>query len=202
MSMIITQSGIEVDIANFSGADVHLDDIAHNLTNIARFGGNLDFYYHYSVAEHSLHLVHFIDVMGLETVEQKRKLARIALLHDASEAYLGDVVSGVKALLPDYKLIEQRVQDVIYDKFKIERNDAMLAYVNKLDKSIMLNEVQSFVPQHYNKYAKHAVESPLYERDGKATKLMYRRKGRQPGASSKMAVYAAFLEMCEILGVS
>src|SRR6266700_4788978 len=81
--------------------EVFIDDIAHALSMLCRFGGHCIRFY--SVAEHS--------VLLSRVAEPRFKLW--ALLHDASEAYLADVPRPVKPALVGYKDAEERVQRAI-----------------------------------------------------------------------------------------
>jgi len=92
--------------------EVFIEDIAHALSLQCRFNGHID--EHYSVAEHS--------VMVSNIVEQETNDAQLALaglLHDAAEAYLGDVVSPLKKLLPTYKDFEKSVESCIASRFSL-----------------------------------------------------------------------------------
>ena len=81
--------------------DYPIQEIAHALSNLCRYTGHVRQFY--SVAQHSVHVSEWVP-MGMRMW---------ALLHDASEAYLGDVASPLKRLLPDYKAIEHRVEQSI-----------------------------------------------------------------------------------------
>lgn len=96
-----TFTGKLVDLANFTEGDVRLLDISHALSCINRYTGHT--ITPYSVAQHS--------VMVSKLCEPQDALW--GLLHDASEAYLGDVARPLKALLPDYVELEQHVQKTI-----------------------------------------------------------------------------------------
>ncbi len=75
---IQTHSGGTFDLLNPDPADVRTEDIAHALSQIARYTGHTDT--PYSVATHSVHVSQIV----------RPGLASLALLHDAAEAYLGD----------------------------------------------------------------------------------------------------------------
>lgn len=85
--------------------EYRIEDIAHALSHICRFTGHTRWFY--SVAQHSVHVA--------ELVPPEYRLE--ALMHDASEAYLGDVSSPLKAMLPDYHAIEKVVEMRIAAKF-------------------------------------------------------------------------------------
>lgn len=86
---------------------IELEDIAGSLSKICRFTGHCKFFY--SVAEHSVNV-------ALLLPKQKRLWG---LLHDASEAYLADIASPVKQLLPDYRKLEKQIMTRIAKKFDL-----------------------------------------------------------------------------------
>ena len=88
-------------------AQIDIGDIAHGLAYQCRFNGQTRHFY--SVAQHSL------IVAGL--VAPPLRLA--ALLHDAAEAYLGDMVKPLKQLFPRYSAIESRVMAAIAQRYGI-----------------------------------------------------------------------------------
>lgn len=86
---------------------IDLDDIAHALGNLCRFTGHTEHFD--SVAQHS--------VIVSELVPQADALA--GLLHDATEAYVGDVSRPLKQLLPEYRLIEHGIWLAIAERFGV-----------------------------------------------------------------------------------
>lgn len=105
MSYIQTLSGKKFNFINPTSADVDIEDIANALSNICRFAGHLPEFY--SVAQHS--------VLASQIVPPE--FAFEALMHDAAEAYCQDVPAPLKALLPDYRRIEARVDGLIRTVF-------------------------------------------------------------------------------------
>lgn len=100
-----THTGRIVDLSRICEDDIDWDDINHALAHINRFTGHSVIAY--SVAQHSL--------MVSDLCPEEHRLW--GLLHDASEAYLGDVSTPLKSLLPDYAEIEGRVQRMIAGRF-------------------------------------------------------------------------------------
>jgi uncharacterized protein len=86
---------------------IALEDIAHGLAYQCRFNGQTKTFY--SVAQHCL-MVADLD---------SRDVRAAAQLHDAAEAYLGDMVKPLNALIPDYASLESTVSDLIADRFGV-----------------------------------------------------------------------------------
>lgn len=132
LGQINTFSGALVDFHNPTPEMITTVDIAHALSKICRFGGHTKFFY--SVAEHSA-LVAFL---------APEDLALEALLHDASEAYLGDVVKPLKNILGKaYADIEDRFMQVIGTKYKLSTDK--LAEVKHWDKKALELEHKAFI---------------------------------------------------------
>ncbi|MDP1814463.1 MAG: hypothetical protein Q8K92_08440 [Leadbetterella sp.] len=101
---IKTISGIYVDVFEPKPEMFVIEDIAHALSMIPRWGGHYPWFL--SVAEHS------------RAVAYKTKGDKLeALMHDASEAYLMDLPKPIKKNMPEYKAIEDGVMMVIAEKF-------------------------------------------------------------------------------------
>lgn len=103
-----TCTGRTIDLKDPDPASIHIEDIARALSRICRFGGHSSAFY--SVAQHSVLVAYFLP----------HNVRAQGLLHDASEAYLGDVIKPLKVLLePNYRLIEEKFEQVIYKRFGI-----------------------------------------------------------------------------------
>lgn len=107
-------------------------DIANALSKICRFGGQVGQFY--SVAEHCCRcadqaLADQMPPMGVT----------VALMHDAAEAFVGDVVKPLKVMLPEYKTVESRVEAVIAEKWNIDFAGWMKA-VREIDHAMLINE--------------------------------------------------------------
>ena len=99
-----TWTGKIIDLDNLKPSDIDIVDISHALSNLCRWNGHGRYF---SVAEHS--------VIVTSLVPQELKI--MAALHDGSEAYLGDVVSPVKAQSKGYMALEEKLQSMIYEYY-------------------------------------------------------------------------------------
>lgn len=108
-------SGRRLDLLDPTPVDIEIQDIAHGLAFVARWNGQTLGDWPYSVAEHSL-LVESL-VGGLEPALSPRwRLA--ALLHDAPEYVIGDMISPVKAAVgPGYGALDQRLTAAVHLRF-------------------------------------------------------------------------------------
>ncbi len=109
MGVMCTYTGKTIDLEDVRAEDICIQDIAHALSNLCRYTGHTSSFY--SVAEHCVLLSKAENMPGTP-------LAR--LLHDAVEAYLGDVIGPLKTLLPRYKQFEYQIQRVISRKYDVD----------------------------------------------------------------------------------
>jgi len=108
-------SGRRLDLLDPTPVDIEIEDIAHGLSFVARWNGQTLGDYAYSVAEHSL-LVERLFSRIHPKVSAKWKLA--ALLHDAPEYVIGDMISPVKtAVGPGYDELDKRLTAAIHIRF-------------------------------------------------------------------------------------
>jgi 5'-deoxynucleotidase YfbR-like HD superfamily hydrolase len=105
MSWIQTHTNKKFDLANPTPDMFDIEDIAHALSNICRYTGHVSTFY--SVAQHCFLAYTLIDP----------KYRRDALLHDLSEAYLNDIASPLKALIPAYGILETRIMNIAAQRF-------------------------------------------------------------------------------------
>ncbi len=108
VGVVRTYTGGSINVLKPDSGDIFIEDIAHALSNMCRFGGHTTRFY--SVAEHCIRCA---EMVGPEN-------ALAALLHDASEAYLVDVPSPVKVAIPQYIEIEVELMRVIANKYGFE----------------------------------------------------------------------------------
>lgn len=108
-------SGRRLDLLDPTPVDIEIEDIAHGLAFVARWNGQTKGDYAYSVAEHSL-LVE--EIFGRMCPNAKPHERLTALLHDAPEYVIGDMISPVKAAVgPDYEELDKRLTSAIHIRF-------------------------------------------------------------------------------------
>jgi len=110
-------SGRRLDLLDPSPLDVEIEDIAHGLARVARWNGQTLGDYPFSVAQHSLLVEDLFRMMRPESTDQERLAA---LLHDAPEYVVGDMISPFKAVIgDDYKDVEKRLMQAIHLRFAL-----------------------------------------------------------------------------------
>ncbi|MGN1341456.1 MAG: phosphohydrolase [Oscillospiraceae bacterium] len=133
-SMIRTFSGIFFSPLSPSPEDIAPVDIAHALSLLCRANGHFRSFY--SVGQHCLSCEREACAAGLP-----RETRLACLLHDASEAYISDITRPVKLGLPEYRVIEKRLQDTIYRRFGIDpADDTVMREVARIDDAMLYHE--------------------------------------------------------------
>ena len=108
-------SGRRLDLLDPTPVDIEIEDIAHGLAFVARWNGQTKGDFAYSVAEHSL-LVE--EIFGRMVPDAPPKWRLAALLHDAPEYVIGDMISPVKAAVgPGYGDLDERLAGAIHIRF-------------------------------------------------------------------------------------
>jgi len=108
-------SGRRLDLLDPSSSDIAIEDIAHGLARVARWNGQTVGDHAFSVAQHALLVEEILSAVE-PGIEGRWRLA--ALLHDAPEYVIGDLISPFKAAVGlDYKAFEARLLDAIHHRF-------------------------------------------------------------------------------------
>ena len=137
-------SGRRLDLLDPSPLDVEVEDIAHGLAFVARWNGQTRGEHPYSVAEHSLLVEEIYGRIAGSRPEPRWRLA--ALLHDAPEYVIGDMISPVKgAVGPEYAALDARLARAVHVRFGLpaELPKAVKATIKRADRtSAWLEAVQ------------------------------------------------------------
>ena len=122
-------SGRRLDLLDPSPLDIEISDIAHGLARVARWNGQTTGNHAFSVAQHCL-LVDEIFQLFEPGAPTRDRL--YALLHDAPEYVIGDMISPFKAIVGgEYKQVEKRLQNAIHLRFSLAA-DAPAALIKKI----------------------------------------------------------------------
>ena len=129
-SSIRLASGRYIDLLNPEADNIYLSDIAHALSHICRFGGHTATFY--SVAEHSLTVSAMVQRQTGDPQE-----AMVGLLHDAAEAYIGDMVRPLKHSneMAGFLAIETRVEQAIAEWFGLSSLSSQI--VKEADRGLL-----------------------------------------------------------------
>lgn len=168
-------SGTMFDVNNPNIDNLHIDDIAHSLSNICRFNGHCkDFY---SVAQHSVVVSDWVSVILSKVatleVEWKRQCLLGALLHDAAESITTDVPRPLKHLANQLMGKEVEIYDLIFRKFGVRPDAYMLAVIRGADDQVLAAEAFHLMTSKglawTNRTAPAAVKiSPMYPLEARA----------------------------------
>lgn len=148
---IMLQSGAWFDFGAPASSNFTIEDIAHGLANICRYAGQCRKFY--SVAEHSVLVSE--TAVGLEFD---------ALLHDAAEAFMGDITRPLKQMLPEYKKIEKDVEEAILTKFGLIT--PLPQEVKEADLRVLAAEQSQIMPPGTDDWAReqNVVPAPIIVR--------------------------------------
>ena len=114
--------------------DIDIEDIAHALSMLCRANGHINNFY--SVAQHSI-----CCALEAEKRGYSKRVQLLCLLHDASEAYIGDMVRPLKIQIPQFSIFEDKLERTILSALNIEYPDEEeLKLVKAVDDSMLYNE--------------------------------------------------------------
>jgi len=148
-------SGRRLDLLDPTPVDIELEDIAHGLAFVARWNGQTTGDWPYSVAEHSLLVEEIIGQME-PSLSPRWRLA--ALLHDAPEYVIGDMISPVKAAIgPDYGALDTRLTAAIHIRFGLPAvlPKAIKTLIKRADTSsawLEATQIAGFSPSEANTF--------------------------------------------------
>ena len=106
-------SGHRIDPLHIKEDDIHLEDIAHALSLLCRGNGHIKYFY--SVAQHSLNCAKEAQSRGYN-----KHIVLSCLFHDASEAYMSDLITPIKKQMKEYQIIEDQLLETIFQAFHIQ----------------------------------------------------------------------------------
>jgi hypothetical protein len=157
MEHIVTYMGEEFTPLEPDFDRIHIEDIAHALSLLCRANGHIVHFF--SIAQHSINCANEAKARGLST-----RIQLACLIHDASEAYISDITRPVKYYLSEYKIIEKRLQDMIYIKFlgeplSVDEFDSL----DQIDNDLLVHELDALMKKRIFNYRPEIKTTPSFE---------------------------------------
>lgn len=143
---IQTSSGEAFDLLDPDPAVINIQDIAFALSNLCRFTGHVDFY---SVAQHSC----------IVSDNLPADLRFVGLMHDATEAYIGDISAPLRLCLPAVRAIEDRIWQAIATRYRLPAE--IPPVVKQVDTSLLLAERDQFMKEPPRDWGVDAAPWPI-----------------------------------------
>ena len=113
---------------------IEVDDIAHALSYITRANGHFTTFF--SVARHSINCAKEAEIRGYS-----ERVQLLCLLHDAAEAYIGDMTRPLKMAIPEFSRIEKEYQKIIFSKLIADDlTDEEIRLTREIDDAMLYNE--------------------------------------------------------------
>ena len=141
--ILVTYSGEEISLLNIEEVKINIEDIAHALSYICRFAGQCKQFY--SVGSHSINCLRVAEHFGYSD-----ELKLYTLLHDATEAYICDMPSPLKKILPEYKKYENDLESIIHKRFGLNQlTEFDKAKIKEIDKIVFSQEWKELMNYNY-----------------------------------------------------
>lgn len=187
---IATASGGMWSLQNPHPQDVKIRDIAAGLSRTCRYAGQIrEEVEQYAVSEHSVLMLEWLEAQGdIEYAEDALKI----LLHDASEAFIVDMPSPLKALIPEFRVIEDRAQDAIDSAFGLEAARISKGVIKSIDVRIRMDEREALINEPALSHQKRVIWEHTPEMEGLGVTI----RGLLPN-QARLEFLAAFCRVCE-----
>jgi hypothetical protein len=140
VAFVETYSGVKFFPLDPKPRDIKIMDIASGLSKICRYNGQCKIFF--SVAQHSLNCMDYARRMGYS-----KRIQLLALLHDAAEAYVSDIASPIKPLIPLFGQIENNILKTIHQAFGIVfPNASEWKVIKEIDTIMLATEAFQIMP--------------------------------------------------------
>lgn len=146
-------SGHRIDPLHIKEDDIYLEDIAHALSLICRGNGHIKYFY--SVAQHSLNCAKEAQRRGYS-----KHVILSCLFHDASEAYMSDLITPIKKQMKEYQVIEDKLLETIFQAFHIQLKDEEKIIWKEMDHLLLEAELKEMMPLEENRSSVTLMSTP------------------------------------------
>lgn len=148
-SLIVTgYHGSVIDFTDLGNSRIKLEDIAMRLSRIKRFNGGTAI--SFSVAQHSLAMAHLLAMRGAGPVIQQ-----LALMHDMTEAFMGDMVRPLKKKFPTFSKMETALFEIVCRELNVP-NDFSSEYWAAISQTDRYMQVAEWYILNHRKFIDHA----------------------------------------------
>lgn len=137
-------SGHRIDPLHIKEDDIYLEDIAHALSLLCRGNGHIKYFY--SVAQHSLNCAKEAQGRGYS-----KHVVLSCLFHDASEAYMSDLITPIKKQMKEYQIIEDQLLEKIFQAFHIKLKNEEKIIWKEMDHLLLEAELKEMMPLEENR---------------------------------------------------
>lgn len=146
-------SGHRIDPLHIKEDDIYLEDIAHALSLICRGNGHIKYFY--SVAQHSLNCAKEAQSRGYS-----KHVVLSCLFHDASEAYMSDLITPIKKQMKEYQVIEDQLLETIFQAFHIKLKNDEKTIWKEMDHLLLEAELKEMMPLEENRASVTLMSTP------------------------------------------
>ena len=189
---MMTVSCKYVDLNDLKPDDIDITDIAHALSQLCRYNGHTNRFL--SVAEHCVRLARYAYTYLPKEDNFNVEVAKALLLHDATEAYVGDVIYPLKKFLPEFTRLEDKIGARISAKFGVKLTDEMEAKLKEFDRRICFDEMYVLFNGH--------VDNKLYEENIRPLGVQHLLIDEQDRFGwNPLDSYEKYLVVAEVLGI-
>lgn len=155
--MLTTYTGRNFDYNNITKESINIEDIFLSLPRLNRFVGHSS--RAYSVGEHTYFCLMMAKKLGYTQREQF-----LTFIHDFTEAYVGDCPSPLKRLIPDYSLIESKVELAICEYLNIEPpTEEEYLKVKRIDMTMLVIEMRDLTLHDYSSFVNEYTHTEMLE---------------------------------------
>lgn len=188
--LVETLSGDPMDLLDPDPASIHIEDIAHSLGNACRFNGHTSSFY--SVAEHSVLVSCLIARMTCS-----RDLVLAGFLHDAHEAYLGDIPTPIKRLLPGWERLVRGMDRSIAEHFGCDPDLFVSPEVELADRMALSMEARLLMKRR----TEGLLPEDLISEDQLPPTIVHETGFRWPALAGPRRASMLFSSMADYLGI-
>lgn len=146
-------SGHRIDPLHIKEDDIYLEDIAHALSLLCRGNGHIKYFY--SVAQHSLNCAKEAQNRGYS-----KNVVLSCLFHDASEAYMSDLITPIKKQMNEYQIIEDQLLEKIFQAFHIQLKNEEKIIWKEMDHLLLEAELKEMMPLEENRSSVTLMSTP------------------------------------------